>query len=330
MKKESTPLVSIIIPVYNGSNYMRQAIDSALAQTYKNKEILVINDGSTDNTDEIAKSYGKKIRYYKKPNGGVSSALNLGIEKMHGEYFSWLSHDDMYLPNKVQSEISYLSEKKMLGKKCIAYSDFCLVDENNKHIIDAIADHATTEKKPEYALLRGLINGNSLLIPKKAFDTYGGFDTKLRCVQDYQKWYEMQNTYLFIHVPEILVQSRYHSKQVSNTSPLVRTEGNEFWTRMIKETSDKTKKRLNGNLYAFYYHMAAYLKASPYDEAYKYCEEQLKKLPEMPVGVDNYRAASPDMLSKYKVVRFCQFLKYEGVKGTCSRIINKIKKCLHK
>ena len=91
------PLVSIVIPVYNGSNFVREAIDSALAQTYDNVEIIVVNDGSTDEgkTREIALSYGDKIRYFEKPNGGVSSALNMGISNMQGQYFSWLSHDDM-------------------------------------------------------------------------------------------------------------------------------------------------------------------------------------------------------------------------------------------
>ena len=72
------PKVSIVIPVYNGANYMREAIDSALNQTYKNIEVIVINDGSIDNgeTDRIARSYGDRIVYVKKENGGVSSALN--------------------------------------------------------------------------------------------------------------------------------------------------------------------------------------------------------------------------------------------------------------
>ncbi len=107
----TTPLVSIIIPVYNGSNYMCEAIDSALAQTYANIEVIVVNDGSVDNgaTEKIAKSYGEKIRYYQKPNGGVSSALNLGIANMRGEYFSWLSHDDVYMPDKIEKEIAALS-----------------------------------------------------------------------------------------------------------------------------------------------------------------------------------------------------------------------------
>ncbi|QQS18926.1 glycosyltransferase family 2 protein [Candidatus Saccharibacteria bacterium] len=106
MKAEDTPKVSIVIPVYNGSNYLREAIDSALAQTYKNVETIVVNDGSTDGgaTEKIAKSYGSKIRYYNKENGGVASTLNFGTQKMTGEYFSWLSHDDLYEKERLKSK----------------------------------------------------------------------------------------------------------------------------------------------------------------------------------------------------------------------------------
>ena len=91
---------------------MREAIDSALAQTYRNIEIIVVNDGSNDNgeTERIALSYGDKIRYFHKENGGVSSALNLGIQNMQGEYFSWLSHDDKYSPKKIENQVNALAK----------------------------------------------------------------------------------------------------------------------------------------------------------------------------------------------------------------------------
>ena len=126
MKKINNSKVTIVIPVYNGSNYLAEAIDSALAQTYKNIEILVINDGSNDNgaTEKIAKSYGNKIRYFKKENGGVATALNLGIEKMSGEYFSWLSHDDLYYPEKIEKQIKFISN---FGHRSVVYSDYALL-----------------------------------------------------------------------------------------------------------------------------------------------------------------------------------------------------------
>ena len=126
--KEFSPLVSIVIPVYTGANYVAEAIDSALNQTYKNIEIIVVNDGSTDNTEKIVKSYGDKVRYFCKENGGTSTALNVGIKNMKGEYFSWLSHDDMYYPKKIFYQIEEL--KKLENKDTIIMTDLDGINEN--------------------------------------------------------------------------------------------------------------------------------------------------------------------------------------------------------
>ena len=276
MKKsvETYPKVSIVIPVYNGERYVRFAIDSALAQTYKNLEIIVVNDGSTDKTDEIVKSYGNKIRYIKKENGGVSSALNLAIRKMKGDYFSWLSHDDTYEPNKVEEEIEYLIKNNLIGKKVIVFSDYYLINTKGKIIANCRKDHDEIVNKPEFILMKGHVNGLSLLIPKSAFDEYGEFDTKLICVQDYVKWYEMSKTYRFVHIPKCLVSTRFHPKQVTNTNPKVLSEGNAFYRRLIDETSRKRKEELEGSEYCFYRVLEAFYKNSVYDEMAKYCKEQ--------------------------------------------------------
>lgn len=108
--QDKLPLVSIVIPVYNGSNYLANAIECCLQQTYSNIEIIVVNDGSSDSgaTREVALMYGSKIRYFEKDNGGVSSALNHGISIMNGEFFSWLSHDDILSNNYIESQISLI------------------------------------------------------------------------------------------------------------------------------------------------------------------------------------------------------------------------------
>ncbi len=233
MKQSFNPKVSIVIPVYNGSNYLREAIDSALAQTYKNIEVIVINDGSNDGgkTDKICKSYGNKIRYFKKENGGVSSALNMGIEKMKGEYFSWLSHDDVYYPNKIEKQIKYLS--KNYDDKKILFCDYELINEKGEHIQFVKFDHKELKEKPEYALLRGCINGITLLIPKSAFDKYGKFDETLKCVQDYDMWKRFMESYKFEHVPIIITKTRIHPLQDSNKNPNAITEGNESLISII-------------------------------------------------------------------------------------------------
>ena len=98
------PRVSVIIPFYAGVNWLKEAVDSVLSQTFKDYEIIVVNDGSNDDgaTRKIAKSYGNKIKYFEKENGGVSSALNCGIKNMNGDYFAWLSHDDLIDINHIE------------------------------------------------------------------------------------------------------------------------------------------------------------------------------------------------------------------------------------
>ncbi len=287
------PKVTIVIPVYNGANYLKYAIDSALMQTYKNLEILVVNDGSSDNgkTERVAKSYGDNITYIYKENGGVSTALNLAIEKMTGEYFSWLSHDDTYEPNKVEAEINYLKDRGLLHKKTIVYSDYYLIDVHGQVLSEAIKNHDELVEKPEYALLKGNINGLSLLIPKSAFDEHGGFDTSLKATQDYELWRKMAKTYDFIHVPELLVSTRSHAKQVTNTSPRVITEGNELYLGLINDVSKKRREQLEGSEYCFFEELADFYQHTPFDEVEEYCRDKMKAL----------LGAAERGLSKYKV-----------------------------
>jgi len=278
MKQSFNPKVSIVIPVYNGSNYLREAIDSALGQTYKNIEVIVINDGSNDGgkTDKICKSYGNKIRYFKKENGGVSSALNTGIEKMEGEYFSWLSHDDIYYPEKIEKQIEYLS--KNYDDKKILFCDYELINEKGEHIEFVRFDHKELKEKPEYALLRGYINGITLLIPKSAFDKYGEFDETLKCVQDYDMWRRFMKSYKFEHVPIIITKTRIHPQQDSNKNPNVVKEGNAIWIKIIEDFSTEDKRKLENTEYNFYREMGIFLGTTVYEKAMKYAENKAKRI----------------------------------------------------
>lgn len=273
--EDFNPLVSIVIPVYNGENYLKEAIESALAQTYKNIEIIVVNDGSTDNTDAIAKEYGNKIRYFKKKNGGVASALNLAIEKMQGEYFSWLSHDDLYFPQKIENQINFLSKQN--NKKVVLFSNYLLINENGRKISEVIINHKTT-LIPEYTLLRGCVNGITMLIPKEAFVDRGNFNEKLRCTQDYDLWHKFLKKYPFMHMTDILAKTRIHSLQDTNMNPKAVSEGEDLWQFMIEDVSDARKIELEGSIYNYYYKMALHLKNSPYRNTLKMCIDKCKKI----------------------------------------------------
>ncbi|MFX0000780.1 MAG: glycosyltransferase [Candidatus Hodarchaeota archaeon] len=207
------PKVSIIIPVYNGSNYMHEAIDSALNQTYENIEVIVVNDGSNDNgkTAQIAKSYGNKIRYFSKENGGVSTALNLGIRMMTGEYVSWLSHDDVYYPEKIEKQIEFLRNEP--DKNIIVHCDFDVIDSKS-NIIGEYRIKDTDTDKFRYALITGgPIHGCTPLIPKLCFDEVGLFNEELRTVQDKDMWFRISEKFKFKHIPDKLIKSRSHPEQ---------------------------------------------------------------------------------------------------------------------
>lgn len=225
MVVEYNPKVSIIIPVYNGSNYLSEAIDSALSQTYENIEIIVVNDGSCDcgATEEIAKSYGDRIKYFSKNNGGVSSALNFGIQKMTGDWFSWLSHDDLYNPGKIEHSIDIVRSYQDASSKLIVYSDGYLVRENRsiirkfKHLFVANKIYSGIEAAGIMAQ-KGTLCGCSLLIPREVFSSLGGFDENLRYSQDSLMWYRIfLNGYSICSCGEKDVLSRVHKNQVTNT-----------------------------------------------------------------------------------------------------------------
>lgn len=241
MEKEFHPLVSIVIPVYNGSNFLSQAIDAALTQTYDNIEIVVVNDGSKDEgaTEKVALSYGDKICYYFKENGGVSSALNYGIEKMRGEYFSWLSHDDYYAPDKIEKEVQELAKHTDKVNTIVCCAD-SLMDENGAPIYHP-AKHleGTIHGSELFDLFFSShlpMNGCTLLIHKDLFTRYGRFST-FRYIQDIECWVKfMLGGVDYVFLPDCLVKMRVHAGQVTRRFPeLYFVEMRQFANNIIDQ-----------------------------------------------------------------------------------------------
>lgn len=264
------PFVSIIIPVFNGVNYMRQAIDSALAQTYRNTEIIVVNDGSKDNgeTDAIAKSYGESIRYFLKENGGCASALNLGVINMKGEYFSWLSHDDIYLPDKIEHQINVLASLE--NKETIVYGGYEVIDQHSVPLYKVRPEAILPPEKrniPLLPLLRGLIHGCTLLIPRKYFLEIGLFDESLPSTQDYALWFEFLRVAPLHFDSRILVQSRVHPDQGTHKIEKHIEECNELWSGFLHCLREDEMSRMEGSPYRFLVRTAEFLSTTPYRDA---------------------------------------------------------------
>ncbi len=234
---DDSPLVSVVIPVYNGSNYLNQAIDCALAQTYRNVEVLVVNDGSTDNgkTESIAKSYGNSIRYFAKRNGGVSTALNLGIQEMTGDYFAWLSHDDLYRPQNLEIQIGEI--KKTPGVKVSFCDTLMFKDDPPPFFKKTIAAEEVENElvKGAQVFFKYWVYACSMVIHRSCFEETGFIDEGLRNSQDIELAMRLLDNYDTLHIKVPLGLRRNHSESGYNT----------YTTAVLKEASEVIDSAVN-------------------------------------------------------------------------------------
>ncbi|HEX5824763.1 MAG TPA: glycosyltransferase [Candidatus Limnocylindrales bacterium] len=220
------PRVSVVIPVHDGANFVGEAIDSALGQTWPNVEVIVVDDGSDDGgrTVRIARSYGDRIRFIEKDHGGVSSALNAGIDAMTGDFFAWLSHDDVYLPHKLERQVAAILP---LGDDAIVYSDYELVGPDLRRIKRKVLPDVPAAGFRVWLMASSSLHGCTVLVPRSAFASER-FDERLSTTQDYDMWFRLARSRRFVRVPEILLRYRIHHEQESWTNPRRVDEGNRL------------------------------------------------------------------------------------------------------
>lgn len=212
--------VSIIIPVYNAEDYIEECLKSALNQTYKDIEIIAINDGSKDDSLSKLEKFSEYIKIISKNNGGTASALNTGIKAQTGEWFKWLSADDALHANAIEELIS---EAKITNspENCIFYSNYHIINSNSKIIGEFIESNynGLSTFDINTRLLDGYIgNGTTCLIHKSAFDKCGLFDQTLEFGEDYEFWLRLcvLNGYRLHLIPKFLAKYRHHNTQLTS------------------------------------------------------------------------------------------------------------------
>lgn len=164
-------LVSVIIPVYNGDKYIGSAIDSVLKQDYPNIEIIIIDDGSTDNTESIVKAYGNKIKYFYKENGGEASARNHGLKVAKGEFIAFLDCDDLYRKDKISKQVKTLLENPKCG---FIYNDVDVINDYNDFLytLKSEDEFVNREDMLAYVLYRQIIPATaSIMIRQNCLDS---------------------------------------------------------------------------------------------------------------------------------------------------------------
>lgn len=257
MRESGRKMVSVIIPVFNGENYLRQAIDSALSQTWPDVEVIVVDDGSTDGTACLCRSYGDKIRYFYKDNGGVSSAVNLGIRKMRGEYFSWLSHDDIYHPDKIEKQIKAL--EYCADKRAIVHGNFNVLNEMYYSVTCVRNDITYTKDRMEnsvFPVLLTAIHGCVPLIHKSHFEQAGLFDEALPLTQDYDFLFRVMRGAQSVFLTEPLVDVRLHGMAGRNISPDFEQACAEQYIEFAKKLSLSEIRKMFTDEGIFYFRMA--------------------------------------------------------------------------
>ncbi len=209
-------LVSIVIPVYNGSDYMWEAIDSIIKQTYKNREIIVVNDGSTDEgkTEEIALSFGNSIKYYCKENGGVADALNFGITMASGQYIARMDADDVALPDRIAKQVEYMEKHPEID---VAASSYMLIDRKGKLIKEEFKQFSFEEIKYEL-LFDNPICHPTVMFRRSIFDE--GWSYRNVFAEDYDMWTRLAICKNISVMPDVLLKYRIHADNLSSINVL--------------------------------------------------------------------------------------------------------------
>ena len=216
-------MVSVIIPTYQRAHWVSEAIESVLSQTYKDYEILVVNDGSTDNTTEVLYQFQARIKIIEQENKGNSAARNIAIQNSQGQYIAFLDDDDKWMPNKLEKQIALLEYNQKLG---LIYSDMLFF--NDKEVF-------TEPRSKKHPIHFGRISwmlflfGNSVplsstvVVRRQTLDEIGLFDETLTHCEDYDLWLRISEKWLFFYLDEPLTMYRLSDTNMTKNRERVLT-----------------------------------------------------------------------------------------------------------
>src|SRR5919199_2876382 len=205
------PLISVIIPVYNGEKTIRETLESLLNQTFTDFEVLVINDGSQDATLDIVSSIkDPRFKVFSYPNAGPSASRNRGVAMASGEYISFLDADDLWTPDKLEAQLKALQTHP---EAALAYSWTDFINESNQFLRRGSYINVTGDVYKHLLLTDFLENGSNPLVRKKALEEVGEFDESLTHGEDWDMWLRLAVHYPFVAVPspQILYRVYAHS-----------------------------------------------------------------------------------------------------------------------
>ncbi len=267
------PHVSVIIPTYNRARYVTAAIDSVLAQTFTDYEIIVVDDGSTDNTKEVLQSYKDKIHYIYQPNKGVSAARNTGIKAAKGEWIAFLDSDDEWLPEKLEMQMCDLRQYP----GAVLSSTNVRFESPNTNLLDHFKDCLCYSiAEPTYIAIPGNINfttsylfTSTVVADRRSIVEVGMFCEHLTLFEDLDLWLRLSTKGGFVINPLLLVKANRHSESETlnlsgqflrdkkkNHDTLIQIYQELLQLELTKEQKSYAKHQLSSAWFdlGFYYH----------------------------------------------------------------------------
>lgn len=233
MTFENKPLVSIVLPVYNGEQFLDISIRSCIAQTYENWELLIVDDGSGDRSPEIAKEYEKKdsrVHYFKNPqNLRLPRTLNRGFSLAKGEYLTWTSDDNYYEPTALEELVGALQS----GNAEFAFAACSIINAK-----DEVISSITAPKDYRHAIWDYDFVGACFMYTRKVYETVGEYDPDLFLCEDYDYWLRIFARFEVAYIDKILYAYRRHDKALSATH--LEGQYESFEKALLKNFKNKT------------------------------------------------------------------------------------------
>ncbi len=250
------PRVSVIIPAFNYGHFLPEALDSVLAQSFQDFEIIVVDDGSTDTTQEAVSAYIKKnpkrIRYFYQDNKGPAAARNKGIREARGEYIAFLDADDLWLPKKLDLQIDRFQNNPNCG---LVYTGYYLMNE-----CGAIQGIYSMQPVPKEIIKKRILLTNpmagtpTIMVRKSCFEKVGYFDEDLVSAEDWDMWLRIIRKYDFAHVREPLVKVRLHKESQSFFGEKNLRNGLRVLDKLFSDASLRKDRLLRRRCYAYRYY----------------------------------------------------------------------------
>jgi len=242
--------VSIIIPAYNKAALTVKTVESVLGQTYKNIEVIVVDDGSTDNTRQCLIYHFDRIRYLYKENGGACSARNEGIRSSSGEYIGFLDCDDIYLPAKVERCVRYLEEHPDYG---FVHTAAYFINDDG----DAVSKYSHPQSRHTGRIYKRLLNRNficnsTVIVRRDCFVKVGGFDESVFTPADWDMWLRLSEKYPLGYVNQPLTRYRVSGSYIFNNLDLAEKEELQIINKAFRRSPGIKKhirSRILSNIY---------------------------------------------------------------------------------